>query len=146
MVYPGAGIPVSTGSAWGSSLAAPTGTFADTGVANTFAAGMKQTFQSTTTTAGFNIPPVVSVSAPVSGDVWITDSISPAFNYRRSTATYSLLSTGFTQTLTANHKLTSGTGVPSPYNPERPIQAHRTEFSTARMPHLTALEHPARRR
>jgi hypothetical protein len=111
MTYPGAGIPVSTGSAWGTSLTAPTGTFADTGAANTFAAGMKQTFQSSTATAGFNVLPMAAApTSPASGDIWIIDSSSPTFNYRRSSQSYTLLNISFSQTLTANHRLTSGTG------------------------------------
>ena len=111
MTYPSAGIPVSTGSAWGTSLAAPTGTFADTGAANTFAAGMKQTFQSSTATAGINVLPMAAApTSPASGDIWIIDSSSPTFNYRRGSTSYALLNISFGQTLTANHKLTSGTG------------------------------------
>jgi len=92
MVYPGAGVPVSTGSAWGTSLTAPTGTFADTGAANTFAAGQTQTFLGPITvgasgaekTLSFGVSGTTPLVAPINlgvatnspttlnnGDLWI---------------------------------------------------------------------------
>ena len=41
MTYPGAGIAVSTGSAWGSSLTAPTGSLVGNGQANTYSTGLQ---------------------------------------------------------------------------------------------------------
>jgi hypothetical protein len=112
MIYPGAGIPVSTGSAWGTSLTAPTGSFADTGKSNTWAAGTTQTFQGTSgTQAPINLLPQVNAPAsPNSGDVWIIDSSSPQMQYRRGSVTLSLLNTNNSQTITVAHKLSSGTG------------------------------------
>jgi hypothetical protein len=72
---------------------------------------MKQTFQSSTATAGFNVLPMAAApTSPASGDIWIIDSSSPTFSYRRSSQSYTLLNISFSQTLTANHRLTSGTG------------------------------------
>ena len=41
MVYPGAGVPLSTGSAWGTSYTAPTGSIVGTGQPNTYTAGFQ---------------------------------------------------------------------------------------------------------
>jgi hypothetical protein len=71
MTYPGAGIGVSTGSAWGTSLTAPTGALVGAGQANTYTAGAKQTFASSATTAGMNFGGIAgNPSSPVIGDLW----------------------------------------------------------------------------
>lgn len=49
MVYPGAGIPVSNGTAWLSSITAPTGSLVGTGQANTYSTGL-QSFAAATMT------------------------------------------------------------------------------------------------
>ena len=41
MIYPGAGVPLSTGSAWGTSFTAPTGNIVGTGQANTYTTGLQ---------------------------------------------------------------------------------------------------------
>ena len=52
--------------------------------ANTFTAGMKQTFQASATTAGFNLATSADPSTPVQGDVWFsTDNLK----WRGATAT-----------------------------------------------------------
>ena len=58
MVYPGAGIAVSTGSAWGTSLTAPTGSLVGAGQANTYTTGL-QDFSSAT----MKLPSSVTVGA-----------------------------------------------------------------------------------
>jgi hypothetical protein len=73
MVYPsGTGIPVVTsGASWGTTLTPPTGAFVGAGQANSYAAGMKQTFQSSSTTAGESFGGVtVDPSSLTSGDRW----------------------------------------------------------------------------
>ena len=113
MTWPsGTGIPqVSGGASWGTTLTAPAGNLVGTGQANTFG-GFTQTFPGVNGSAApINITPLAtSPASPNSGDVWITDSSSPTLNYRRSTTTYVLLTTGFPQSIIANHKLTSAAG------------------------------------
>lgn len=71
MVYPGAGIATSTGTSWGSSLLAPVGSLVGTGQANTFAAGLKQSVQSSASTAGLNLGGIsIDPSTLTAGDQW----------------------------------------------------------------------------
>lgn len=75
MVYPGAGIAVSTGTAWGTSLTAPSGNIVGTQQANTYGANQKQTFTAGPNSAGFNLAGVTANPATfVEGDgLWRSD-------------------------------------------------------------------------
>ena len=59
MTYPGAGIGVSTGSAWGTSLTAPTGALVGAGQANTYTTGL-QDFSSAT----MKLPASYTIAGP----------------------------------------------------------------------------------
>lgn len=103
--YPGAGITVSTGSAWGTSLTAPTGALVGVGQANTYTAGMKQTFQSSSTTAGEAFGGITAdPSALVLGDRWYR-SDTYQMSFYNGTNTMRLLGVGATTGNPVNYTL-----------------------------------------
>jgi len=84
-----------------------------TGQANTYTAGMKQTFYSDATTAGFNLAPLTgNPSSVFNGDMWYNTSTT-AFNYRIGGNIRTIVNLDEAQTLT--NKTWNGVVIGSTY-------------------------------
>ena len=108
MVYPGAGIAVSTGSAWTTSLTAPTGSLVGTGQANTYTTGLQSL-----ASADFLSPVHSADPGTCTAGQFEFNSTTPAFKGCTATNTWTAFAAGSTPSfpLTVAGTVTSG-GIP----------------------------------